>query len=74
MTITNEFKQEVKDYCGISGTDSDTQVETLIQTADEFIQGAVGEYPAESNRAKSVEFSRRIAESSGTKNGRFYAK
>ena len=54
MTITNEFKQEVKDYCGISGTDSDTQVETLIQTADEFLLGAVGTYPAESNRAKTL--------------------
>lgn len=54
MTITNEFKQEVKDYCGISGTDSDTQVETLIQAADEFLIGAVGTYPAESNRAKTL--------------------
>ena len=54
MTITNEFKQEVKDYCGISGDDSDIQVETLIQTADEFLLGAVGIYPAESNRATTL--------------------
>lgn len=54
MTITGEFKQEVKDYCGISGTDSDTQVETLIQAADEFLLGAVGIYPTESNRAKTM--------------------
>ena len=54
MIITGEFKAEVKDYCGISGADSDTQVETLIQAADEFLLGAVGIYPAESNRAKTL--------------------
>lgn len=54
MTITDDFKQEIKDYCGISGTDSDSVISPLITMADEFLKGAIGENYPENEKSKTL--------------------
>lgn len=55
MTITTTFLNEVKDFCGECGTDSDTLITGLITAADLFLQGAIGaDYPADDERALTV--------------------
>ena len=54
MTITNEFKQEVKDYCGISGTDSDSVILPIITMADEYLIGAIGAGYPENEKSKTL--------------------
>lgn len=45
MTITDELRAEVKDFCGINDNDSNTLIDGLINAADEYLQGAIGIYP-----------------------------
>ena len=54
MTITNEFKQEVKDYCGISGTDSDSVILPIVTMADEYLIGAIGTGYPENEKSKTL--------------------
>lgn len=54
MTITDEFKTEVKDFCGISGTDSDSIIFPLIAMADEFLKGAIGDSYPENEKSKTL--------------------
>lgn len=52
MTITEEFTTQIKDFCGISGTDSDTVVLPLISMADEYLKGAIGDPYPENEKSK----------------------
>ena len=54
MTITDDFKTEVKDFCGISGTDSDSIVNPLITMADEYLKSAIGDEYPENEKSKTL--------------------
>jgi len=56
IEITEELLKEVKDYCGETGTDSDTTIIIpLINAADLYLQGAIGEdYPTDNDKALTI--------------------
>ena len=45
---------EVKQYLGISFSDDDAELTRAIALADEWLKGAVGTYPTDSERAKQL--------------------
>jgi len=56
IEITEELLKEVKDFCGVTGTDSDTTIIIpLINAADLYLQGAIGEdYPTDNDKALTI--------------------
>ncbi len=41
MQITDEFLASVKDWCGVSDSDSDGIISSLIQMGDDYLKGAI---------------------------------
>ena len=49
-------RDEAKEFLRVDFEDDDTLIDALLQTADEYLTGAIGAgYPADSERAKTLQ-------------------